>query len=294
MHNFQNFIGIDWSGAKTPVNTKSIAVAICDKGVNAPTLHSDIRSRTAVYDYIKSLALSDRRSLIGIDCNFGFSEKIGQTIFGDQYTYLDLWTAVEECNHHNANFFAGGFWEHIDYQKHFWTSGKMPLNFTMPKRLTEQASIENEFGRPESPFKLIGAKQVGKGGLAGMRMVYQLKQELGSKIAVWPFESIEACNQAKIVITEIFPRQFIQRSKAGPQKIRNAESLNTVLKFMHSDPYDGRTFTDHDTDAIISAAGLRYLCGTNDILPTALSNPMPSSPKTLQREGWIFGVGYRP
>lgn len=292
MRNFDVFCGIDWSGAKSPVNTKSIAVSVCSRAPNSLELFPDIRSRQAVADWIEVQAKSlvSKRMFIGIDCNFGYARKIGAKQFGVDYSYRDLWTAVEDANQDTPNFFAGGFWGHSTYKDYFWETGKKPEGFDMPRRVTETACGEAGIGWPESPFKLIGAKQVGKGGLAGMRMAYYLKQKLGDQICFWPFER-ELADKAQIVISEIYPRQFIKRAGLGNKKL-DAYSLNEALAYFKTAPLCLNSVSDHDADALVSAAGLRYWCGEDVHIPNALSHPKQLSEKEALTEGWIFGVGY--
>ncbi len=295
MKNFDKFIGVDWSGAKLPVQTKSIAVASVSQGGDDLHLHTKIRSRDKVAEYIDSLIeeniQSRGRALIGIDCNFGYAQEIIHKQLGENATAFDLWARVDEVNAQNDNFFAGNFWQHTPYAKDFWTTGKMREGFNMPKRATEIVCAQNGYGNPESPFKLIGAKQVGKGGLAGMRMAYALKKRHGHKIAVYPFEGEAAYDKASAVVTEIYPRQFIMRAGMGNQKLRTIYALNQALEFFDMAPYNDIDFSDHDADALISAAGLKYLCGAQKNIPDDIAWPSSMSDKSKQCEGWIFGVG---
>jgi len=290
MKNFDHFIGIDWSGAKSPIHTKSIAVAKCSRGSAAPDLIQNTQnqnnwSRKHVFEYIQTLK---GRTLIGIDANFGYSEEIGVAQFGKAYDYNDLWGAVEAESTQSPNFFSSGFWE--SYPEYFWTHGKMPPHMKFPKRQTEQRCSEQGYGNPESPFKLIGAKQVGKGGLSAMRMACALKQTMGDKICIWPFEP-EIEDTAKIVITEIFPRQFLMRTGHGTTKVKTIDELNISLeKLGCKNKYDTIHFSEHDADAIVSAAGLRMLCGNNKNLPEHITNPPQLNKPARTREGWIFGV----
>ena len=309
MKNFDTFIGIDWSGAKAPIHTKSIAVAMVGQGSDAPILEEEPWSRSKVFEYIQGIK---RRTLIGIDANFGYAQKIGEAQFGSSYDYNDLWAAVEAKSAHQDNFFAGGYWEH--YPQYFWTHGKRPAHITLPKRATEIACSAAGYGNPESPFKLLGPKQVGKGGLSAMRMAYALKREMGDQICIWPFER-EIADTARIVLTEIYPRQFLMRTGHGVAKVQTLDELNTLLKALESQPYMsscGSTagsrdeqkdpvvkpqdddievnFSDHDADAIVSAAGLRYLCGREESIPHNVAYPKPLSEKAAKREGWIFGI----
>lgn len=295
MKDFHEFVAIDWSGALTPLRTPSIAVALAPAGQEPPHLSGKLWSRSMVADWIVSLAQrSNKRTLIGIDCNFGYSEQVGMLQFGADYTGFDLWAAVEEANVSHENYYAGEFWSPLRHGRHFWVSGKMPPGFLMPRRLTETFCGEAGLGWPESPFKLIGAKQVGKGGLAGMRMAYDLKRRLGDKIAFWPFDGQGAeasFNDARIVVTEIYPRLFLRLCGHGNAKIRTAEGLNAALTALGSLPSeDTRTVSDHSADALVSAAGLRLLCGRDKTMPGALWSP-PGPQRQIGREGWIFGVG---
>ena len=292
MRNFDRFVGIDWTGAKLPIRSPSIAVAMCDQGTEMPpTLIFGPWSRQMVADYIARLVKDKKRTLVGIDCNFGYAMAVIEAQLGYGKTAFDLWQTVDQCCANDANFFAGEFWTHPDYAAFFWTSGKQPLDFRMPRRVTETACGECGFGWPESPFKMIGAKQVGKGGLAGMRLAHHLKKTYGDQVAIWPFDTDAVCNTAVIVITEIYPRQFIKRSGFGSQKIRTFDDLNAALVKMHSKVFHDDFHSDHDTDAIIAAAGLRYLCGNQPHLAHGLSHPHTNR-IMLETEGWIFGAGY--
>lgn len=289
MKNFDTFMGIDWSGAKSPIMTKAIAVAECKQGDAPPRLVPGPWSRTKVYDYIGRLLSTDTRRLIGIDANFGYAQETGLSQFGQNYDYRDLWHAVESANLKNDNFFAEGFWQ--KYPQYFWTGGPKPAHISLPKRLTEITCGQAGYGWPESPFKLLGPKQVGKGGLAAMRMAHHLKKAHGDKICIWPFEQ-EIADSAQIVITEIYPRQFLRRSAHGNAKVQTLEELNQALsKLGCKKPYNADEFNDHDADALVSAAGLRMLCGKNKTIPGTIANPEILDKESAKREGWIFGVG---
>lgn len=290
MKNFDQFVGIDWSGSKA-INTKSIALAVCEQGDGAPELLSKLRSRSAVAEYILEFAKSDQRTLIGIDANFGYYHKVGQKHFGTDYTAFDQWRMIDEHSKDDLNFYAGGFFNHADYRDDFWQQGTKPDWFDAEslRRETEKQCIVDGYGHPESPFKICYTKQVGKGGMAAMRVAHYLKQELGEEIAIWPFEKTD---KAKIVMTEIYPRQFLMRSGYGTQKVKTAEDLNGVLPFFKSNTLNTTdNVTDHDTDALVSSAGLRYLCGMNKELPSNLISPQGMTEISRRCEGWIFGVG---
>jgi hypothetical protein len=284
---FEQFIGIDWSGAEKPVKTNSIALATCLVSNNyAPVAIQSKLSREDVFHYICDLMQSGQKVFVGIDCNFGYAKSVAEETFGNDIKYSALWQQVENLNTDNKNLFAGNVWKNPRYQDRFWTKGKQPdwFNLDTLRRITEKAAIEQLLGTPESPFKLIGAKQVGKGGLAGMRLVYQLKAKFGDQIAVWPFEQA-LLNSARLVITEIYPRLFIKYADKGNLKVRDHDSLNVVLSKLDTKAYRCEdVLNDHLTDAIISSAGLRHFIK----LGYSLASELPAA--ALDIEGWIFGV----
>lgn len=293
MRNFDEFIGIDWSGAKLPVHTKSISVARCARGFEAPILieppvKSTYWSRRQIFMYIADKMDTHRRVFIGIDANFGYAYEVGEKQLGERYNAYELWAHVDKICKTQDNYFASEYWEH--YPQYFWGSGKKPEHITLPKRETEIACVKAGYGRPESPFKLIGAKQVGKGGLAAMRMAHHLKQSFGNKICIWPFEK-QIEDTAQIVISEIYPRQFLKRCGHGNVKIRNVKDLNKALGYFDSKSLNVTgIISDHDSDALISAAGLRWLCGDTATISSVLCRPSLPGRKSSKAEGWIFGV----
>ena len=319
--NFTDFIGIDWSGAniKSAAGNPALAVGHCQSGDGPPRLvlpeNGGAWTRQAIADFILAFSREspERRILIGIDCNFGYCHAVGVRQFGASYTSYDLWQAVEKAatekppdsqDFYSQDFYAGAYARHPVFGQAFWTKGPQPDWFIAEKlmRQTEKHCIAQSLGRPESPFKLIGAKQVGKGGLAGMRMGLFLKEQLGSDLCIWPFEK-DTCGQARTVITEIFPRQFLVRAGFRQQKIHSASDFtdalyrlgvcadaNQVLPLLSTlDFAQDRTISDK-TDALCAAVGLRMLCGQKDHVPVDLFHPPAMTRAAQICEGWIFGV----
>ncbi len=289
--NFDTFVAIDWSGAKAPVRTRSIALAVCRKGQAAPLCETAPLSRTDIAEWLEAQAASQVRTLVGIDCNFGYAHEIGRQQFGPDYTYLDLWRQVEESSQKSPNYFAQGFWQHPDFMDFFWISGKRPAHFPaeIPQRITEKTCARKGYGHPESPFKLIGAKQVGKGGLAGMRLALDLKRKLGREVCIWPFE--DHADDASLVIAEIYPRLFLKTAGMGSVKIREQENLNKALLFFKSELVSADfALNDHIADAVVASAGLRAFAGSGAYLPEGLIAPQEMTAQFARTEGWIFGV----
>lgn len=287
---FNTFAAVDWSGAKSPEKSRAIALAWCQRGSAAPQILEGALKRADVCNWILNRAEQEGRCLIGIDCNFAYAESAGRTQFGESYTYLDLWQAVEDSSRHLPDYFAAGFWEHEFYGQYFWSSGPKPSSFNEScQRLTEARCREKGYGHPESAFKLIGPKQVGKGGLAGMRLLYDLKRKLDSDVCIWPFEN--NIDTAKLVLAEIYPRLFLNNAGCRSSKIREVSVLNQALLFYKTEgSNDTFTINDHMTDAIISSAALRALSGETGRLPYNIIRPAAMNKMIAVREGWILGV----
>lgn len=288
---FSKVITIDWSGSEKPIRTKSISMAVCDLKhkvlfLEKPSAASNW-SRYDVFEYLCKLPTKEQ-ILIGVDCNLGYSQEIALSQFGDDYSYLDLWSEVNRLNSSLSNFYAKGFWTHPRYRHLFWSEGPKPQSFVHYERLTEKYCRLEGHGHPESPFKLIGPKQVGKGGLCAMRMLINLKARLGSQLAIWPFEDVR---KAKIVIAEIYPRLFLRSYGQAIQKVRTKVDLVKLLgHFDLKMNVQNQDINEHSADALISAAGIYEMYKSNKTLSRYLCLPARPHKRRIEREGWIFGV----
>lgn len=283
---FGRFIAIDWSGARGK-RYSGIAVAECAVGDAAPRLVEGPGgwwSRTAVFDWLRA-ELSKEPALVGIDCAFSLPFAVAARGFpGGKATVFDLWDAVEEVCAAEPDFGGGAFASHPLHGVGFWHGGPQPDWYEDPHRATEWACRADGLGHPQSPYKLIGSRQVGKGALAGMRVLRALRSALPGRLAVWPFD---APAPGRSVMVEIYPRLFLKHTGFGQRKIRDGAEMDEALRRLGSHPLE-RTgaVSDHDSDALVSAVGLRWLAG----IPLAWAPPGLDDTARRQ-EGWIFGVG---
>jgi hypothetical protein len=202
-------------------------------------------------------------------------------LINDHYTAADLWRHIDSYSTLDQDFYGGGFAEHEDHKHLYWHSGTRPNGFVEHQRATEIASAKHKL-YPESTLKLIGPKQVGKGSLAGMRVLHALKLRLGSEIAIWPFDHVL---NVRIVCVEIYPRLFLRMAEQGNPKVSVGE-LNSRLANLGSNPAQiSGQITGHDTDALVSAAGLRHIAADPQIW-----SPPGLDALAIRAEGWIFGV----
>lgn len=284
---FRRFVAIDWSGARGR-RYSGIAIAECEPGDAPPRLVDHPAgwwSRTAVLEWLSS-ALDRGPALVGIDCAFSLPFAVASRYFADpgQASVFDLWDLIERISTGEPDYGGAPFAEHSDYGADFWRAGLQPDWYRDPHRLAERACRAEGLGSPQSPYKLIGSKQVGKGALAGMRVLRALKAAAPGRLAVWPFEDPAA---GATVLTEIYPRLFLKRTGFGQRKIRDGGELDGALTGLGSRPLSlSGALSDHAADALVSAAGLRHLAGTPEVwAPAALDG------LARRMEGWIFGVG---
>lgn len=276
-------VAIDWSGARGP-RYRGIAVAMCGPDDDPPVLvqpPSGWWSRTAVHDWLATLD----DALVGIDCAFSLPFAVAGRHLPAGATVFDLWERIERVCAGEGDFGGAPFVTDPVFGPDFWTTGRRPDAYADPHRGTEWACRRDGLGEPQSPYTLIGAKQVGRGALAGMRMLRSLRGAAPGRVAVWPFDTPAA--HTRMVLTEIYPRLFLMRAGFGRRKLRDGADLDAALTQFGARPL-GLTgpLDDHATDALVSAAGMRRLLGAPGVwAPPALDG------EARRREGWIFGVG---
>jgi hypothetical protein len=272
---FDAYVALDWSGA---AGRRYVGIAIAELGADAATPRL-IRprdrpwSRSEAIAWLEARLRGPDRVLAGIDCAFSLP--------GNEMPAPALWAEVERAAAESGDFHGAPYATAAAVAHLYWTRGTMPPGWVDRHRATEQACLAAGLGAPQSPYKLIGAKQVGKGALAGMRALLHLKATLGPRISVWPFEPLAGGS----VLVEIYPRLFLRRVGHGSAKVRTRAELDRCLDALGCSRFTPRTgFDDHEADALVSAAGLRLLSRE------AQSWKPSADAAILAREGWIFGV----
>jgi hypothetical protein len=284
---FDAFVAIDWSGAAGKY--RGIAVAACRRGRSAPQLVQPKKgtrwTRREIADWLVAQLNTSQRLLIGLDFGFGlpFEPEVGY--LGGKGPDIDdifsLWAHIETKSCGADDFGCKRFVTDSDYASLFWSLGNKPQHWIERKRRTEHACAEATKTYPDTLYKLLGSKQVGKASLTGMRVLHHVRSLSAGRVAIWPFEKVRTS-----AMVEIYPTMFRKRAAGKVAKIAPAD-LNRALKELGSQPITrvGSELSDHETDALLSAAGLRLLASA----PEAWSHPELATSQ-VQREGWIFGV----
>lgn len=288
---FDRFVGIDWSGREK--NYKGVTVAHCGQdGLVHPAVPATGHwRREAVAHWIAERIGRGERLLVGFD--FGFSlpwrEGVGY-LDGrvDQSHMFDLWDLVHVAANGAADDFGAAAIVDPRFRPSYWTKGTRPAHWadgTSKQRQTEIAAAAGGLGRPESLFKLIGSKQVGKASLAGMLTLRRLRRLAGDRLAVWPAQTP---GPGQSVVVEIFPTLFRKQVNGNVKKIREKAVLERCLAHFGCRLAwnDRLRYNDDLGDAIITAAGLSRLAAAPGVW-----NPSGMTAEIARREGWIFGVG---
>ncbi len=282
MNRFSAYVAIDWSGAKGKRH-KGIAIAEV-RGDAAPRLirPGHVWSRVEVADWLLRQAAKEP-TLFGFD--FSFAPPIverGEYLIGEPdvpKTAREFWTYVDHrCDDEDLG--AASFLERA-HRRHFYFGIADGVKADFVRFRQCDARLNAQGGRKTaSAYDAIGAAQVAKASFAGMRFLHRLD----GKVAIWPMDPLPAGRSA---IVEIYTRIYLRRAGLTGVKLRSRADLNLALKGLGSPP--ARLHfepNDHQTDALVTAAGMRQLAQTE---PRAF-DPDGLTPAIAEAEGWTFGV----
>ena len=288
MRRFAQVAAIDWSG-EAIARPKGLALAHAAAGSAAPTLLRPERgwSRQALLDWLLAHAAAGTDLLIGLDLSPGFPFVDADSYFpGWPDSPLDakaLWRLMDERAATTPHLGVAGVLADPAIAAHFRLQTATGARFGVGRgrlRVCEEAQRGTGLS-PSSCFNLIGAAQVGKSSLTGMRVLHRL----GGRVPVWPFDPLPARGPA---IVEIYTTIAARAAglRPGRSKVRDAAGLAAALTALGcTDSVALSRHDDHSTDAILTAAWLRT-AATRD----ALWSPAALTPQIARTEGWTFGV----
>lgn len=283
---FAHFACVDWSGA-VGERQKGIAVAICEPGTAAPRLVGpEWRwSRHDVLEWLKNAM--PPATLVGID----LSPALPFADLGAYFPEWDasppdaksLWRFVDDIAADDPHLASTSFVRHPEARRHFrhgrgdtgdlFAPGKGRLRETERRQASQRMN-------PSSCFNLVGAAQVGKSSLTGMRLLHRLD----GAVPVWPFDDTR---DGGSLIVEIYTSIAAREAGIAPgrSKMLEGEALDAALGKLGVEAHAALDrYTDHATDAILTAAWLRRAASDE-----ALWRP-PGLNAVRMTEGWTFGV----
>jgi len=284
---FRHFVAIDWSGAAGERH-KGIAVAICGEGDEAPRLVYPKRrwSRGEVLDWL--LGELPEATLVGLDLGISLPFADKGAFFpgwgGSPADARALWALVDGICADDPHLAASTLVDHPDLGRHFRRHGGREGDLFGGGRgrfrVTEHAQ-RNAGCNPYSNFNLVGAAQVGKSSLTGMRVL----NRVAGALPVWPIDPLPTSRSALVEIYTSLAAIEAGR-RAGKAKLRTIAELNDALTALGSKPVKGSgPIDDHRSDALLTAAWLRRAA-----FREPLWNPPAMTPAIAATEGWTFGA----
>jgi hypothetical protein len=289
MRRFTHFAALDWSGARG-LRQRGIALAVAS-GAHAPALvrPGHIWSRAEILAWLEAIADAGEDMLIGVDFSAAFA-------FADRGAYfplwhdspadiLELWALVERLASKDPHYEPGGFLAHPEARRHFRHGRDDVGDLFAPGagrlRVVEQYQRATKQAASVSNFNLVGAAQVGKASLAGMRLLHRLR----GRIPLWPLDGMPDKGP---LLVETYTSLAARAAgvPAGRSKIHDGAALDIALRALGSPPAGiAGPISDHVSDALLTAAWLRAIA--SDIAPWS---PSPLTDALARTESWTFGI----
>jgi hypothetical protein len=279
---FAAYVAIDWSGAKGRRH-KGIAIAEARDDA-APRLVSPghVWSREEVLGWLLRRATREP-TLFGFDFSFAppWIER-GEYLPGERGvpdTARAFWAYVDaSCDDEDLG--AASFLERV-HRRHFYFGIADGVKADFVRFRQCDARLNEQGGRKTaSAYDAIGAAQVAKASFSGMRLLHRL----AGRVAVWPMDPLPPSGSA---VVEIYTRIYLRRAGLSGVKLRSRAELNLALRGLGCPPTRLRFEpNDHQTDALVTAAGMRALAAAE---PRAFT-PAGLTDEIAAAEGWTFGV----
>jgi hypothetical protein len=278
---FDAFVAIDWSGAK---GRRHKGIAIAEARADGPPRlirPGHVWSRQEVLDWLLKRAAAEP-TLFGFD--FSFAPPLierGEYLPGEAGvpgTAREFWAYVDGLAD-DEDLGAASFLE-AAHRKHFYFGIADGVKSTFVRfRQCDQALNAQGGRKTASAFDAIGAAQVAKASFSGMRLLHRIN----GKVAIFPMDPLP---ESGSVVVEIYTRIYLRRAGLSGRKLRSRAELNQALIGLGSPPARLRFEpNDHQTDALVTAAGMRALAPD----PAAFA-PRGLTPAIARSEGWTFGV----
>jgi hypothetical protein len=241
MRRFTHFAALDWSGARG-LRQRGIALAVAS-GADAPALvrPGHVWSRTEILAWLEAIAAAGENMLIGFDFSAAFA-------FADCGAYFpewaespanaaDLWALVQRLSGSDPNYESGGFLAHSEARRHFrhgrGNVGDLFTPGTGRLRIVEQHQRATKQAASVSNFNLVGAAQVGKASLSGMRVLHHLS----GRIPLWPRDPVPAKGPLLVEIyTSLAARAAGMRARDAARSATAAPSIPRLRRWVRRPP----------------------------------------------------------
>lgn len=255
---FSRYIGIDYSGAKTPDSSlKGLRVyeagsRSLPKEVEPPPSPRKYWTRRGVAQWLAARLSEDVPTIAGIDHGFSFPLRYFQVhrLEPDWPAFLDDFQKhwPTDAEHTYVNFIRDG----IEGE------GEARSGSARWRRTTEERA------GAKSVFHFDVPGSVAKSTHAGLPWLRYLRNQLGGRVHFWPFDGWEI-PAGKSALAEVYPSLW---SRSYPQEGRAPDQQ----------------------DAYVAAARLRQLDADGSLEKFLKPGMLPGEYPVAQLEGWILGV----
>ncbi|MEH6727592.1 MAG: hypothetical protein V7703_15660 [Hyphomicrobiales bacterium] len=284
MNRFDRFLAIDWSGAMGE-RQRGIQIAYVDAQTDTGPVLMRLPDgknwgRVVIKNLLGKLARANKRTLVGMDFCFSVPwPDEGPLPEGHEQveTVEQLWEMVEAICSGEAHYYAGPAIRNLNsaFSPYILCDRYRGPEFRFDRFRETERQLSP---KPASIYHCMGAKQVGPGSFAGMRMFHALRAVNDPRIAIWPFDPIENAN---VVLCEMYPSLFYQM--AGLKRAYDQATIRNTLAYFHSGSPPPMSIQD-EADAVIAAAALRAMSADQNLFS------YPPRLESAHKEGWIFGV----
>lgn len=257
---FARYIGIDYSGAKTPTSSlKGLRVYLAERAtspeeVQAPPSQRKYWTRRGVAEWLVERLSDDVPTLVGIDHGFSFPLD-----YFNAHRLPHDWPAFLDDFQSHWPTDENGVWVR-DVRQGRRGNGMARKGDAHWRRFTEKRA-----GAAKSVFQFDVQGTVANSTHAGLPWLRYLRRQLGEQVHFWPFDGWSIPTGCSAVV-EVYPRLW-----------------------SCSYPSEGRTADQHDAYSVTSWLRETDLSGRLDTFLHPILTP--SERTDAEVEGWILGVG---
>jgi hypothetical protein len=256
---FDRYIGIDYSGAQTPMSSlKGLRVYRADRDalpveIGPPPSPRKYWSRREVAAWLIKTLSEQRATIVGIDHGFSFPLK-----YFERHRLPPDWP--EFLDDFQRHWPTDGDYMYVDFVRDgIHGDGVSRSGSTRWRRLTERRA-----GAAKSVFHFDVPGSVAKSTHAGLPWLRTIRQIVGERAQFWPFDGWEP-QPGRSVVAEVYPSLW---SRGFPR--------------------DDRTSDQHDA---YSVAAWLQRADRDGHLQSLFAPTLTSAERRLAAiEGWILGV----
>jgi len=295
MENFDQYIGIDWSGANEMRSRPNIRVAKCDtRGCIKPFYPREIGmpksikkwKRSEIKTYLTGIFRSPRRTLVGVDAAFGYPKGFGKRVC-DASSWHEMvrrvaeeasgkvWNDVlKDINGQDDGGYSGPFYfgtsKDVSNASMKSSATHNPYRYYANRDIPYYRLVENYVPQAISTFYAGAGPKVAAHTITWLPVLHALMKDRAKNNAldfgVWPQE--EDWSRRRHVIAECYPALY---------RLPHSASVDAKVSLSNTDERDAAR-----TAYWMQQSADYYL----DNFPRLNRDAL----ETVREEGWIIGV----